>query len=466
MKVGLVGPSYTQRSLPFDAQRTVNLFPVFDDQGKEVAALYGTPGKSFFGTAGSGPVRYGFVSSNGRMFVVSGNKLYEIVSSGAATELGTLLTDSGNVTIDENPTQLFVCDGENGYILTYATNAFAQVSDVHFPSAGTVTNINGYFVVNQNDTGKFFISALNDGTSWDALDFATAESSPDELRRVIRALDTLWLMGTKTTEPWTNTGDASFPFQKIAGAVMPVGIMAPHTALEFGGSLMWVGQDNNGSGMVYRAKGFTPQRISTEAIEILIGAATDKENMKAYAYQKDGHNFYVLTGGGLETSLVFDMTTNLWHERAYLNMQGNYEQDLASCCMFAFGEHYVGSRVDGKVFTLSLDIYSDDGAAIARDRIYTHISNEGERVRYNALEIGFETGVGLQTGQGSDPKALIKFSKDGGRTWSGWYEVEIGAIGEYQKKVVVRRIGIAEQLTIWVRVTDPVKVAMIGSYLN
>lgn len=466
MKIGLVGPSYTQRSLIFDAQRSVNLFPVFDEQGKEVAALYGTPGKELFATAGTGPVRNGFVSSNGRMFVVSGTKLFEIDSSGNETERGTLNTEAGNVTIDENSTQLAICDGDDGYIFTYATNVFAVINDSDFPSSGTITSIDGYFAVNENNTGKFFISNLNDGSLWDTLDFATAESSPDQLKRVIRALGLLWLMGSKTTEPWTNTGDAAFPFQKISGGEMPVGIMAPHTALEFGGSLQWVGQDDKGNGVVYRAKGFTPQRVSTEAIEILIGRATDKENIRAYCYQRDGHDFYALTGGGLETTLVHDLTTNLWHERAYLNMQGEYEQDLASCCMFAFGDHYVGSRVDGKIFRLSLDAYSDDGAAIARDRVYTHLSNEGERVRYNALEIGFETGVGLQSGQGSDPVALLKISKDGGRTWSDWYTMPIGAVGEYQTKVRFRRIGIAEQLTFWVRVTDPVKVAMVGSYLT
>jgi hypothetical protein len=466
MKIGLVGGSYQQRSLPFDAQRTINLFPVFDDQGKEVASLYGTPGLTLFGDAGSGPIRGCFASANGRAFVVSGDSLYEISSTGTETLRGTLNTSAGNISIDENSLQLFICDGDDGYTLTYASNSFAVVSDADFPSAGTATYLDSYFIVNQNSTGRFFISAVNDGTTWDALDFATAESSPDSLVRVIRAVGQLWLLGSTTTEIWTNTGDASFPFQKIKGAEIEIGILAAHTAVSSGNSLTWVGKDNRGSGIVYRADGFRPKRISTEAIELLIARATDPTNMLGYAYQQDGHDYYVLTGGGLETSLCYDGSTNLWHERAYLNAQGENEQHLSSCCMFAFNKHLVGDRRNGNIYELDMEVYSDNGDAIARDRIYTHISNEGERVRYSSLEIGFETGVGLQSGQGSNPVCVLRISQDGARTWSDGFTASIGAVGEYTKKVIFRRLGIAEQLTFWVRVTDPVKVAITGSYLK
>jgi hypothetical protein len=283
---------------------------------------------------------------------------------------------------------------------------------------------------------------------------------------VLRALGQLWLLGDKTSEIWTNTGDSTFPFQKIAGADIEMGIMAPHTAVAYGGSVFFVGSSNEGDGIVYRAQGFRPARISTEAIELAISRATRKENIKGFAYQQDGHEFYVLTGGGLETTLVFDATTELWHERAYLNAAGNFETHLASCHMFAFDAHLVGDRRNGNIYSLKMDVYSDAGDEIARERIYTHLSNEGERIRYNSLEIGFETGVGLQTGQGSDPVMNLHISKDGGRTWSGGLTGSIGKVGHYLKKVCFRRLGIAEQMTFKLRITEPVKVAIAGSYLK
>lgn len=466
MKIGLVGPTSQERSLPFDAQRTVNLFPVFDENGKEVSALYGTPGKSLFATAGTGPIRGEFRAANGRAFVVSGQGLYELDSSGMVTLLGSLVSSSSIVSMDENGLQLAICDGADLYIFTYATNAFNQVTDPDLPVSGLVTFIDGYFVVNEVGTGKFFISALYDGLTWDALDFATAESSPDSLNGCYNAVGQLWLMGEKTGEIWTNTGDSAFPFQRIAGAKMEVGILAPHTAQAIDNSLIWVGQDNVGSGIVYRAQGFTPKRISTSPIEIKIQAASSTQNMRSYTYQEDGHVFYVLTGGGLETSLVYDMTTDQWHERAFLNDQGNFEQDIACCSMFVFDKQLVGDRRNGNIYHMSLDYFDDAGDEIARDRIYTHISNEGKRLRFNALEIGFETGVGVQSGQGSAPVCSLRISKDGARTWSDWFDAGIGAVGKYITKVIFRRLGIAEQMTFHLRITDPVKVAITGSYLT
>lgn len=466
MKIGLVGPSYSQRSLPFDAQRTINLFPVFDEQGKEVAALYGTPGLDSFASAGSGPIRNGFASSNGRVFFVSGSSLYETSSLGVTTNRGAINTSSGNISIDENPTQMFICDGADAYVFTYSTDTLVEVTDIDFPTAGTSTYLDGYFIVNSVGTGKFFISSLNNGTAWAALDFATAESSPDSLIRVIRGVGQLWLLGNRTTEIWTNTGDSSFPFQKIKGADIEIGIMAAHTAVAQGNSLRWVGRSGDGDSIVYQADGFRPKRISTEAIELAISRATDKANMRAYTYQRDGHDFYILTGGGLETTLAYDITTNLWHERAFLNPMGDFEQHLASCCVFAFGKHLVGDRRNGNIYSMDMEAYLDGEDYIARDRIYTHIANEDERIRYNKLVVGFEPGVGLQAGQGSDPKAALRISKDGALTWSDSYLATIGRAGEYKNKSVFRRIGIAEQITFWLRITDPVRVAITGSYLK
>lgn len=468
MKIGLVGGSYQQRSLPFNAQRTVNLFPIKDEGGKEVSALYGTAGKRLFANIGLGPIRQEFTSANGRFFAVSNSKLYEVDSLGASSELGSLDSSDGIVTMAENNTQLAICDGSKLYILTYSTNDFQKITVASFPtSVGIVTFIDGYFVVNENDTGRFYISGINDGlSSWDALDFATAESSPDNLVSVVNAIGQMWLFGSETTEVWTNTGDSLFPFRRISGAKMQTGILSAFTAVEIDNSVIWVGRDKLGQGIVYRAQGFTPVRISTTPIEILISHATDPTNMRSYVYQEEGNTFYVLTGGGLATTLVYDLLTQEWHERAYLNGDGNYETDLACCHAFAFGKHLVGDRRNGKIYEQSLDFYTDNGDLVSRKRIYTHLSDSGKRIRYNSLEIGFEAGVGLQTGQGSNPLVTLRLSKDGARTWSDAYTATIGAVGQYQQKIEFRRLGITEQMTFEIEITDPVKVAIIGSYLR
>jgi hypothetical protein len=466
IKTGLVGSSYQQRSLPFDAQRSVNLYPIVDQQGKEVSALYGTPGLSLFATTGNGSMRGCFASDNGRAFFVCGSELYEVDQGGTSTLRGNLDQSSGNITVAENPTQMAICDGVSVYIYTYSTNNFVKASSGLPSSVGTISFIDGYFIVNENNTGRFYISAINDGLAWDALDFATAESSPDNLVRCINTAGQLWLFGVETTEIWSNTGRADFPFRRISGAKMDAGAMSPYTVLDLDNSVFWVGRDNIGRGMVYRTSGFQAQRISTEPIEKILQANTQIENLVAFSYQEEGHVFYVITGDGMDTSLVYDLTTGNWHERAYLNSEGNYEPHLARCHCFAFGKHLVGDRRNGNIYEMSLDYFDDNGDALLRERIYTHISDNGQRIRFNALEIGFEVGVGLQSGQGSNPLVFFSLSKDGGKTWSDEYSQSIGAVGEYMKKVEFRRLGIAEIMTFRLKISEPVRIAIIGSYLR
>lgn len=465
MKIGVVGPTGRERSLPFNAQRSVNCFTVLDKMGKEPAALYGTPGLLLFTTAGTGPIRGVFSTAAGRAFAVSGYNLYELYSDGSIDMRGTLNSATGVVTIDENGLQLMICDGGDGYIFTYATNAFAQISDVSFPEAGSVTFIDGYFVVNEVNTGKFYISSLYDGLTWGGLDFATAESSPDDLLRPINAVGTLWLLGTKTGEIWTNTGASSFPFERTAGGKMETGIYATNTAVATDNSLLWVGRDNYGAGVVFRAQGYTPQRISTNPIERILQAAPEPDTLRAYTYQEEGHVFYVITGGGMETTLAYDISTQLWHERAYLDTSGSFTPHLGECGMYAFGKTLVGSRINGEIYIMSLDLYSDNGNEMVLERVFTYVSDENKRIRYNRLEIGFESGVGLQEGQGSDPVCTLSISKDGARTWTDPQTCPIGKVGKYFTTVAFRRLGVAKSITFKLRVSDPIKRAITGAYL-
>jgi hypothetical protein len=466
MKINLVGPTYTEWSRPFDPQRTVNLYPVFDKYGgKEVSALYGTPGLSLFASLGTGPIRGSYKAANGRFFVVSGSVLYEVDGTGASIARGVIDQNIGNISIAENGFQLAICDQESGYIFTYSTDTFAKITDPDFPAAGSITFIDGYFIVNKNNSGQFYISDINDGTSWGALEFATAENSPDNLRRVFRGIGQLWLFGEDSTEIWNNTGDSTFPFEAISGAETETGVLSPFSVVEIKKSLFWVGRDRGGSGTVYMTSGFTPTRISTPPIEQRIIAATKSDEIVAYTYNDQGHEFYVITGGGLDTTLVYDLTTQLWHERAY-NNNGVYETQLPITHSYVFDKHIVGDKNNGKLYELSEEFFDDAETPIICERIFTNLSEENKRVRFNRLEVDFEGGVGLQSGQGSSPVCTIEISKDGGQTWGNEYQLSIGAVGKYKTQAVLRRIGIAQELTFRLRISDPVKKAITGAFLS
>jgi len=466
LEAGVVGGSSQEASLPFNAERTVNMYAVLDKAGKKPASLYARPGNALFANVGSGPGRGGFSASNGRAFVVSGSELYELSSTGVGTLRGSLLTSSGDITIAENGSQLAICDGRDLYIFTYATNVFQRVVSANLPSAASVVFLDGYFIVNRSLTsGIFQISAPYDGLTWAALDFATAESSPDSLLRVAVIFGQLWLFGDVTTEPWGNTGAATFPFQRVNNSArLSVGVVAPSTVLELDNTAFWVGKDTNGAGIVYKADGFSPQRISTEAMELRIQSAPSISTLKAFSYQEAGHTFYIITGGGMETALVYDVSTRLWFESAYLNNFGQYELPLTNALIYAFGKTLGLDRLTGKVYHQSSAYYSDNGEEIARDRIFTHIFDDGNPFRIRNLTINFETGVGNTAVV--DPKVMLYLSNDGGRTFYIYYEAFMGKVGKFLSRVVFWRLGRHRQCTFRVRVTDAVKTVITGGQFN
>lgn len=466
MDAGVVGGSSQQASLPFNAERTVNMYAVLDQQGKKPASLYARPGNAVFATLGSGAGRGAFAATNGRAFVVSGSQLYELLVGGTGTVLGSLLTSSGDITMAENGVQLAICDGVNLYILTYATNTFQRVVNPNLPSAASVTFLDGYFVVNRSfASGIFQISAPFDGLNWAALDFASAESSPDSLLRVAVVFGQLFLFGDISIEPWNNTGAATFPFQRVnSSSQISVGVAAPSTILELDNTAFWVGKDKNGTGVVYRADGYSPKRISTEAVELRLQAAPSISTLKAMAYQEAGHTFYIITGGGMETAQVYDVSTNLWTEWSYFNSSGNYELPLTNDLFYAFGKTLALDRTSGKVYEQSSKYYSDDGEEIACDRIFTHIFDNGNPFLIKNLILNFETGVGNTTVE--NPKAMLYLSNDGGRTFYTYYEAFMGKAGEFLSRVVFWRLGRHRQCTFRVRVTDSVKRVITGGQFN
>lgn len=466
MDAGVVGGSSQQASLPFNAERTVNMYAVLDQQGKKPASLYARPGNAVFATLGSGAGRGAFTATNGRAFVVSGSQLYELLAGGTGTVLGSLLTSSGDITMAENGVQLAICDGVNLYILTYATNTFQRVVNPNLPSAASVTFLDGYFVVNRSFTsGIFQISAPFDGLNWAALDFASAESSPDSLLRVAVVFGQLFLFGDISIEPWNNTGAATFPFQRVnSSSQISVGVAAPSTILELDNTAFWVGKDKNGTGVVYRADGYSPKRISTEAVELRLQAAPSISTLKAMAYQEAGHTFYIITGGGMETAQVYDVSTNLWTEWSYFNSSGNYELPLTNDLFYAFGKTLALDRTSGKVYEQSSKYYSDNGEEIACDRIFTHIFDNGNPFLIKNLILNFETGVGNTTVE--NPKAMLYLSNDGGRTFYTYYEAFMGKAGEFLSRVVFWRLGRHRQCTFRVRVTDSVKRVITGGQFN
>lgn len=468
---GFIGPGYTSQSVNVDCQRCVNLFPEVDALGTgkegEVSALVPTPGLRLLLTLAEGPTRGVWSASNGQTFVVSGSKLYLITSTFLATELGTLSTVSGPVSIADNGTHVVIVDGTYGYYWNINTSTFSKITAASFYPSDQVTFQDGYFIFNKANSQQFFISGLNNVT-FSPTDIASAEGSPDFIVGLMSINQNLTIFGSKSIEVYYNSGDANFPFSRIQGAVVDVGCSAPFSIAKLTGSIYWLGGDSSGYGIVYRSQGYQAQRISTPAIESVIRAVSNEVIFKAtaYTYQQGGHLFYCLNIPGTNSTWVYDASTELWHERSYLNLL-SLERHRSECHAVAYGLNIVGDYQSGKIYALDPNKYSDDGTSIPRIRTSPHLSKNLKFNRHNSFQLDMETGVGLSgTGQGTDPEAMIRWSDDGGNSWSNEYRAKIGKIGNRKNRVIWRRLGMARDRVYEVRITDPVKTVLIGAEID
>lgn len=462
-----VGASYTARSKTFDAQRCVNLYPEMSQSGpgpsKSVAALIGTPGLALWASLAGGGVR-GLLRFNATTAIaVCGTNVYRLATTGAATLLGVISAGDGPVSMASNGAVVMLVTGQFGYFVDPAAGTVTPITDTDFLGADRVDYLDGYFVFNRPGTGRFQITQLL-GTDIDGLDFATAEGSPDNLVSLIVDHRELWVFGESTTEVWFNSGNADFPLERIQGAFIEQGCAAKHSVAKMDNTVYWLTADDRGQGMVQRAQGYQPQRVSTHALEYAIAGYSRIDDAVASTYQQEGHSFYVLTFPTASKTWVYDASTNLWHERAWRNpADATLNRHRAQCHMAFAGENIVGDWEAGNLYRLDLDAYTDNGAFIPRVRSCHHLAADYKWQFFHALQIDMEPGVGLPVGQGSDPQAMLRWSDDGGFTWSHELWASIGKIGERRTRVRWRRLGKSRDRVFEVTITDPVKVVIVGA---
>ncbi|CAB4126855.1 Bacteriophage P22, Gp10, DNA-stabilising [uncultured Caudovirales phage] len=501
MKTPILGSSYVARSVNAADNRMVNLFPEATPEGGKTAGfLNRAPGLRKVATVGTGPIR-GLWQFGNYGYVVSGTEVYKIDTSWNSTLLGTV-TGTGPVSMSDNGTQLFIACNPDGYIYNSFTNVFAKITDPDYPGAVTVGYIDGYFVFNQPDSQKLWITQLLDGTQVDPLDFASAEGSPDGVVSLIVDHREIWVFGTNSIEVWYDAGNADFPLARIQGAFNEIGCAAPYSVAKLDNALFWLGADARGRGIVYRANGYTGQRVSTHAVEWQIQNYGNISDAIAYTYQQDGHAFYVLIFPSADTTWVYDVATGSWHERA--GWTGDAFTRHRSNCQMAFNsEIVVGDYENGNVYVFDLDVYADNGSEQRWMRSWRALppnENNLKRTSHHGLQIDCETGVGLQgydandplpdllteagdpllsesgyeilisvtTVQGANPQMMLRWSDDGGHTWTGDRWASMGRIGQYGTRTFFRRLGMTTKIrdrVYEISGTDPVKVSIVGAEL-
>lgn len=463
----LVGPSYTARSVNFDASRCVNFYPEASESGqsKAIAMLVGCPGLVRFATLAGGGVRGCIRFSANVSVVVIGANVYTVTPGGVGTIIGACDFATTPVSMASNGTVIMLVTGPNGYTVNPAGGTVVQITDPNFQGADRVDFIDGYFVFNKPNTQQFQITQLYT-TNIDPLDFASAEGAPDLLVSLICDHREIWLFGETTTEVFFNSGNPDFPFERIQGAFIQQGCAAKNSPARFAGGVAWVTQNEQGQGMVVRSAGYQPQRISTHAVELAIAGYSTIADAVGFVYQQEGHEFYMLTFPTGNATWVYDAVTQLWHERVWRKPgDGSLNRHRAQCVMAFAGRIVVGDWENPYLYSWDLNTYTDDGGILPAIRQVPHAASSNNVWQFfHKLWIDMETGIGLNgVGQGSDPQVALCWSDDGGHAFGTEVWAPAGKIGERKRRVNFRRLGKSRDRVFRVTITDPVKRVIIGA---
>lgn len=465
------GGSDAERSLSMDAADTVNLYPSTVESHGTAKSRYllGTPGCRVLGEVATVGGRGAF-TQDGRTWIVTGDTLYEITALSPFTTVsrGTIVNDGQPVSWASNGDgggQLAIVGGGQLKILTLATNVLSAAIVLPLTNAPLMVGfLDAYFILSEVDTLRCWFSAIENGSSWDALDFFARSTASDRVVAMVCADNRIWLFGSETSEAYEDVGDADNPFQPIKGSLFQIGIAAAWSLSVGANTLRWLGRSTRGGAVVYRLDGYSGTRISTHAIERILGQATTLSDAEGLTYEQDGHLFYCLScpsaGEAGVTLVVDEIEQQAWHRRAWWNPAlGREEVWRVRGHAYVGVLHVVLSRDSGTVWALDLETYTDDGQLFRARRRAPYLGAEATMAFVDRFELGVEQGVGLTSGQGVDPQIELRLSKDRAKTWFSAGNAALGPMGNYDDRTVWTRLGQAwvDRLVFEVVITDPVK---------
>ncbi len=477
MEIAFNGQSYESGNPFLSKEETINYFlDIIPKSGGGRVVCRGAPGlKSWVDLGTNAPIK-GLLPNGASLYAVSGGKLFRIDAFANAVEIdGDIALTEPAASMITNGLQVGIFGGDNGYVFKESDETLSKITATGFPGATTAAYQDGFAFVNRPDTAQFFKSRLNDFTLWDALDFSTAGWKSDNLLAVYSDHRDIWLGGGLSIEPWFNDGGILFGgsdlgFSQRDGAEIEMGLAAAHSFARINNAVFWLGRDEHGQGQVFQALEFQPKIISTDAITEAINSYSDISDAIGFTYQFENHNFYELTFPSADVTWLFDSSNpeNPWSERKSYRTVGSKRvlgrHRIQNHAFFA-NKHLVGDFENGKIYEMSREFFDEDGEEMPAIRTAAVIDKNQDLLALNEIQILFTPGVGLGSGQGSDPVAIVSTSKDGSRTFSNERQIELGKQGEYENRAIDWQWGQGRNWIIRSKITDPINRDIFGAFV-
>lgn len=468
-RVQLLGGAYSARSMIANAQRCVNLYPEknpVENEAPVPVTHYLTPGlvTAVTPTAGQ-PVRAMYRTSVGALYAVVGTGVYLIASNNVATFMGNIGTSTGPVSISDNGDIAVLVDGGvgTGYWWQVGTTVLNTIVDPSFLGATVVTFLDGFFIFALAFTSFFYLSPLYwDGVApFDPTQIASKTGGADKIAFLAVMHRELWIVGFLTSEVWYDTGATDFPFERQPGVFIEHGSVASFSVTAADIAVFFLGQDRQGSLIVFKGENYQAIRVSNHALEKELQSYSTVSDAIGFTYQQDGHVFLVLTFPTADKTWVYDLSTDQWHERSWTDGGGGEHRHRANCCAFAYNVVYVGDWQNGQIYRWDLTAYTDAGSVITRRRGFPHLVKDGKRINYTSFIADMEVGSAA-----GSPSLFLRWSDTRGATWGSTVTIPMGNAGDYYRSLLVRRLGMARDRVFELFWTFPYKTALNGAWIE
>jgi len=425
----------------------------------------------------------GSVSNGGTSIFLPGD-----LPAGLIISAGAVLTDTAGfipantaiASIDYNTPSIAMTNPATGASasdsITLNIPAFGVLNDPGFPvNPQRLAFLEGWLICNSGGSRNFQTSGpIPYQMTWPPSFFSLKDSSTDNLITLFENDREVWLVGERTSEVWYNAGGTNFPLARIPGVGPQIGSGGLNSITRLGNALYWLGKNEQGENIVVRTNGYSWERVSNHAIEHALGSYPLISDAIAYGYEEDGHGFFVLTLPTADVTWVYDVTASMqfqkpcWHQRASFDPTlGIYHRHRGNCYMDFSNLRLVGDYTTGQIHQMSRQYFTDAGAPPRAQRRVKHVWKKAARTRVmqSSLQIEFTPGVGLQTGQGKTPEAMLRWSNDGGFTWSSEHWRTIGPAGQTKNRAKWNRLGYARDRVFEVNFSDPTPRDIIGATL-
>lgn len=420
--------------------------------------LFGVQGKKLIINTGSTEVNRGGHVINDIPYFVNDTNLYRLnrtidtalAETFTVTNLGTI-TGSGRVSMADNGTQLMiVVPGGAAFVYNQATDVFATVTDTTFTTAlgpsNSVRYLNGFFIHTSSKTPEdtIFHSNLNDGLTYNALDFGAAETDPDKIISGHVHNDKFYALGSETIQVFDNVGGSGFVLANREGFVIPKGLLARFTPIEYDGGFVFLGAGVNEQPAVWIVKGSQLTRLSTTDIQDQLAKFTDAEISNAFTWVGGTHGAYFLRLTVGNKTFAHDSTASallqkrIWHNETSF-VEEAVLRNRVNSAVTAYGRVIVGDSVSGRIGELDTDTFDEYGNEILRSGVIQSLNDKNEPISIGTIEISVESGVGNSDIE--DPQLELAISYDGDPVFTPRGSRSMGKVGVFKQRLLWHQNG-------------------------